>query len=541
MNSKEIAYSTEAREKMMKGIDKLANAVKVTLGPKGRNVIIDKLYSGPRSTKDGVTVARDIFLKDPFENIGAQLVKQVSLKTSEIAGDGTTTATVLAQSLMREGIKALSSGINPMDLKRGIDIAISAVIADLKVHSKPIALKDEIYQISKISANGDDEIAAIITRAFDKVGKHGMISISETNRPRTELEIVNGILINNGYLEPLFVNKENLTCEYEDAHILFYEQRLSTREGMEPILGYAYGNLKTPLLIVADDVLGEALSMQINNVIQKRYHSCSIKAPSYHHYRMEILDDMCILTGGNLVPISSGDQLKNNIKKEIFGRAGKIIISKDKTLILDGKGDPELISKRKILLENKLKELDSNYNIDKEYRQHIYNRLQNFAGVAVIYVGGTTDVEMKERYDRYDDSLNATRAALEEGILPGGGIALFKSAQILNNLSNDNSDIDAGIKIVKRALSAPLLQIAYNAGKTGVENNLNNTDYNFGYDAQKDIYIDMIDQGIVDPTKVVRCALEDAASVAGILITTESIITNDEEISKPALPSLPSF
>lgn len=539
MSAKDIQYSDDARNKMMEGVNKLANAVKVTLGPKGRNVIIDRPYSGPRSTKDGVTVAREIFLQDRCENVGAQFMKQVAMKTFDLAGDGTTTSTVLAQAIMKEGNKAIGRGINPMDLKRGIDLAVTAVVSDLKQHSRPINGSEDIMRVALISANGDKEIAKNITEAFEKQGVDGFVNIIEGRKLTTELDFVTGIKFDGGYVSPYFVNKDNNTWEYEDCHIFYYEKKFQKAEGLEPLLAEAF-KLGRPLLVIADDVVGGAVALQIANHQQKRFSSCSVKAPSFHEHRTLLLKDMITITGGELIGIAEGKALPNHIKPSIFGRAKKVIVSKDHTLIIDGDGDKNKIEARKIMLENLLKEANNSQDDQKEHIAQLKERLTYFKGMAVIRVGGTTELEMKERYDFYDDALCATKAAIAEGILPGGGIALLKSISVLDDLRGENEDVNAGIRIIRDSLSAPCAQIAANAGIVGVSEAIRantTSDYNYGYDAQKDVYGDMMEMGIIDPTKVIRSALEDAASVAGIMITTEAMITDMMDNDAPKIPS----
>jgi len=531
MSAKDIFYSTEARDKMMIGVDKLANAVKVTLGPKGRNVVLDKLYSGPRSTKDGVSVAREIFLSDRFENVGAQLLKQVALKSMDLAGDGTTTSTVLAQAIMKAGLKAVTEGANPMDLKRGIDLAVAAVVEDLKKHSKPLETSEEIMQIATISANSDSEIGKFITDAYEAMGREGQVSIVEGRKLTTDLEIVTGITFDSGYVEPYFINNfQKNTCEFNDALIFFYEKDLTQAAQIDEVLKLAF-SMGKPMLVIANDVKGSAVSLLVANTRNKVYASCAVKAPAYDKYRTELMSDMALLTGANFLPSAAGTRLDKHINPQLFGTADKVIVSNDKTIIIGGHGNEYKIAEKKQSLLKILKELDNSHDIDPNYRSHIVQRLRNFNGTAVIRVGGNTDVEMKERYDRFDDALHATKAALSEGILPGGGTALVKGMTILNNLNSVNLDVKKGITIVLNALSSPFLQIASNAGITFIDEDIKDIkiNYNFGYDAQNGVYGDMLEMGIVDPTKVVRVALEGAASVAGIMLTTEAIVTYAEQ------------
>lgn len=539
MNAKDIQYSDDARNKMMEGVNKLANAVKVTLGPKGRNVIIDKPYSGPRSTKDGVTVAREVFLQDRCENVGAQFMKQVAMKTFDMAGDGTTTSTVLAQAIMKEGNKAIGRGINPMDLKRGIDIAVAAVVDDIKQHSRPIEGPEDIMHVALISANGDEEVAKNITEAFKRQGTDGFVNIVESKKVKTELDFVTGIKFEGGYVSPYFVNNNNNTWEYEDCHIFYYEKKFIKADGLEPLLAEAF-KLGRPLLVIADDVIGGAVALQIANHQQKRFSSCSVKAPSFHEHRTLLLKDMITITGGDLVGAAEGKALLNHIKPAIFGKAKKVIVSKDHTIIIEGSGDQDKIDARKLMLENLLKEAYDSHDDQREYIAQLKERLTYFKGMAVIRVGGTTELEMKERYDFYDDALCATKAAIAEGILPGGGIALLRSRAVLKEIKHENPDVMAGINIIQDALLAPCMQIADNAGvdaKDIVRLLLDKPDYNYGYDALNGVYKEMMEAGIIDPTKVVRCALEDAASIAGIMITTEAMITDMVQDNAPQLPS----
>ena len=533
MNSKEIIYAEDARQRIMEGIDKLANAVKVTLGPKGRNVIIDKYYSGPRSTKDGVTVAKEIFLPNRFENIGAQLVKQVAMKAMDLAGDGTTTATVLAQAIVKEGLKSIGNGVNPMDLKRGIDIAVGAVIQDLKNHSKPIVDDEEIFQIATISANGDKDIGRNITEAFSKTGRDGLVTVMEGKKLTTELEVVNGISFDNGYLSPYFAKganfaeSQNMECVLDDPIIFFYEQEFKQDRKIEKLLITAH-EMRRPLLVIAHDVVGGALALMIANVNSKRYQSCAVRAPSFGDYRTNLFEDMAILTGGKLIAIAEGNQLDKHLAPSVFGKAKKAIITRDRTLIVDGEGDPALIEERIKFVQKNMEEASNDPTVSEEYKAHLRERLANLKGMAVIRVGGSTNIEMKERYDRYDDALHATKAAIDEGILPGGGIALLKSAAILSDLKDENEDVLNGIRIVQKALAYPCTQIAANAAVNGVVEKIVDKDYAFGFDAQKKLYGNMFEMGIIDPTKVVRSALEGAASIASIMLTTEAVITDLE-------------
>jgi chaperonin GroEL len=522
---KDILFSNEVRNKMMDGVNKLANAVKVTLGPKGRNVFIDKIYTEPRWTKDGVTVARNIFLTDRFENVGCSGVRQAALKTSDLAGDGTTTSTVIAQAILREGIKAVAMGINPMDIKRGIDLAVEAVVSDLESHSRPIIDSSDIMKVATISANGDKFIGEMLTKAFTEVGHDGFVNVIEGKHTVTDIEIVNGISFANGYLSPSFVNKENHTCEFENPSIFLYEQNISNADKMKLILKKAYP-LGRPLLILADDVFGGAIAVQNLNISQDCFKSCSVKAPSFHTNRTEILEDIALITGATLIKSDQGKVLEKNLDQDIFGSSAKVIISKDRTIIIGGHGDAVEIEAKGIALKQLLKQLETAHDVSPDYLNHIRDRVMNFKSTALIRVGGTTEAEMKERYDRFDDALNATKAAIAEGVLPGGGIALLRSISCLDKLQPLNDDIEAGIRIIRKALLAPCAQIAENAGKRGVVEVLTEGGYyDWGYDAQRDLYCDMMVEGIIDPTKVVRTALQDAASVAGLMLTTEAGIT----------------
>lgn len=523
---KDVIYGDEARDKLMKGVDKLANAVKVTLGPKGRNVTLDKIYSAPHTTKDGVTVARNIALLDRFENIGCNRTREATLKVSETAGDGTTTSTVLVQAIMREGIKAVGMGINPMDLKRGIDMAVEAVVEDLKLHSTPIQSEKDIYKVALISANGDKGIAELLTQSFTDVGYDGFVNVIEGKHTNTTLDIVNGISFDNGYLSPSFVNRDNHTCEFENVSIFVYGQSLVQAHKMKMLLESAL-TLSRPLLIIADDVHGGAMAVQNLNISNNMFKSCSVKAPSFHTNRMELLEDIALITGAQLIKIEEGKVLEKNLDPIIFGHADKVIVTKDKTTIIGGHGNIDAIIKK----GNELKTLNDclmdALEPDQNYISHIRARVANFKSTALIRVGAHTEASMKERYDRFDDALHAIRASVAEGILPGGGTALLKSRVVLDGLecNENNPDIQAGIRIIRNALFAPCTQIAENAGVKGVAERLMITDYNYGYNAQKGTYCDMIEEGILDPTKVVRIALESAASVACLMLTTEVLVS----------------
>ena len=546
MSAKDILYSTEAREKVMIGVDKLANIVKVTLGPKGRNVIIDKLYSGPRSTKDGVTVAKEVTLKDRYENVGAQLVKQVAIKSGELAGDGTTTSTVLAQAIMREGQKAIASGVNPMDLKRGIEMAAAGVVAHLKLNSKPVESSEQIRQIATISANGDTDIGDMITNAFDQVGRNGQVNIMEGRKLVTELEVMTGLNVNAGYALNYFINNpDKSTCELNDCFVLFSEAKFLKEDQIRPLIEYGF-TVGHPLLIVANDVDGAAVSLMVHNKNKGVYQSCAIRIPYHQKYTPILLEDMSIICGGKYMSKADGDILAKHIptpkeiasgaRTPVFGKAMKVIVGHDKATIINGGGDPELVALHKESIKQVLKDLDDSHTVDEEYRKHLVERLSLFDGIAVIRIGGTTELEMKERYDRYDDSLCATRAAIQEGVLPGGGVALVRATSILDTMHSSNEDIQTGIKIMRKALLAPFIQIAANAGVSLTEKDIESGNYNHGYNAQNDSYGDMIKLGIIDPTKVVRIAIENAASVAGMILTTEGLITFAEDVNLPNGP-----
>ena len=536
MPAKEVRFSTEARERMLAGVDILANAVKVTLGPKGRNVILEKSFGAPRMTKDGVTVAKEIELSDRFENMGAQMVREVASKTNDVAGDGTTTATVLAQSIVREGAKAVAAGMNPMDLKRGIDLAVEAVVKDLEKRSRKISSSGEIAQVGTISANGDREVGDMLARAMDKVGKEGVITVEEAKGLETELEVVEGMQFDRGYLSPYFItDSEKMVCEMEDAYILLNEGKLSNLQALLPVLETVVQSNK-PLLIVAEDVEGEALATLVVNKLRGGLKVAAVKAPGFGDRRKAMLEDMAILTGGQVVSEDLGIKLET-VGIDMLGRAKKVVIEKENTTIVSGAGKKADIEARCSQIRRQIEETSSDYD-----REKLQERLAKLAGgVAVIKVGGATEVEVKERKDRVDDAMHATRAAVEEGVLPGGGAALLHAARVLDGLKAANHDQKAGIDIVRRALQVPVRQIAQNAGVDGavVAGKLAEAkDPNWGYDAQDGVYGDMVKAGIIDPTKVVRTALQDAASVAGLLITTEAMVA--EKPQKKAAPSMPS-
>jgi chaperonin GroEL len=534
MAAKEVRFAGDARDKMLRGVDILANAVKVTLGPKGRNVVIEKSFGAPRITKDGVTVAKEIELEDKFENMGAQMVREVASKTNDLAGDGTTTATVLAQAIVKEGAKAVAAGMNPMDLKRGIDLAVAEALKDLTGRSKKISTSDEVAQVGTISANGEREIGAMIANAMQKVGNEGVITVEEAKTAETELEVVEGMQFDRGYLSPYFVtNAEKMVAELEDPFLLIHEKKLSNLQAMLPVLE-AVVQSQRPLVIVAEDVEGEALATLVVNKLRGGLKVAAVKAPGFGDRRKAMLEDIAILTGGQVISEDLGIKLEN-VTLQMLGRAKKVAITKENTTIVDGAGQKSEIEGRVAQIKAQIEETTSDYD-----REKLQERLAKLAGgVAVIRVGGATEVEVKERKDRVDDALNATRAAVEEGIVPGGGTALLRAKKAVEKLSSDNPDIAAGIKIVLRALEAPARQIAENAGVEGsvaVGKVLESSD-NIGFDAQTEKYVDMVAAGIIDPTKVVRTALQDAASVAGLLVTTEAMVAElPKDKPAPAMP-----
>ena len=535
MAAKDVRFSADGRERMLRGVDILANAVKVTLGPKGRNVILDKSFGAPRITKDGVTVAKEIELQDKFENMGAQMVREVASKTNDVAGDGTTTATVLAQTIVKEGAKYVASGMNPMDLKRGVDLAVNEVVKDLRSRSKKIASSEEIAQVGTISANGDRSIGQMIAEAMKKVGNEGVITVEEARSLETELEVVEGMQFDRGYLSPYFVtNPDKMVAELEDPYILIHEKKLSSLQGMLPVLESVVQSSR-PLLIIAEDVEGEALATLVVNKLRGGLKVAAVKAPGFGDRRKAMLEDLAIVTGGQVVSEDIGMKLEN-VKLDMLGTAKRVRISKDETTIIDGAGAKEAIQARVAQIKGQIEETTSDYD-----REKLQERLAKLVGgVAVIRVGGATEVEVKEKKDRVDDALNATRAAVEEGIVPGGGVALLRAKAAAETLQSDNSEIRAGIRIVLRALEAPLRQIAENSGVEGsivVGKVLEGNDYSFGFDAQTEEYKDLVKSGIIDPTKVVRTALQDAASVAGLLITTEAMVA--ELPKKEATPAMP--
>ncbi len=536
MAAKDVRFSADARERMLRGVDVLANAVKVTLGPKGRNVVIDRSFGAPRITKDGVTVAKEIELEDKFENMGAQMVREVASKTNDLAGDGTTTATVLAQAIVKEGAKAVAAGMNPMDLKRGIDLAVAQVIETLKAQSKKIKSSEEVAQVGTISANGEVEIGQMIANAMQKVGNEGVITVEEAKTAETELEVVEGMQFDRGYLSPYFItNAEKMIADLEDPYILIHEKKLGSLQALLPVLEAVVQSSK-PLLIIAEDVEGEALATLVVNKLRGGLKVAAVKAPGFGDRRKAMLEDIAVLTGGTVVSEDVGIKLEN-VTLQMLGRAKKVTIEKEKTTVVDGAGAKKDIEGRVGQIKAQIEETTSDYD-----REKLQERLAKLAGgVAVIRVGGATEVEVKERKDRVDDALNATRAAVEEGIVPGGGVALLRAKNSIHKLENDNADIKAGFAIVLKALEAPIRQIVENAGVEGsivvgkIGENKSDT---FGFNAQTEEYVDMIKAGIVDPTKVVRTALQDAASVASLLITTEAMVADapKKESAAPAMP-----
>ena len=523
MSAKDIQFGTDARAKMLRGVEILAKTVKVTLGPKGRNVILDKSYGAPKITKDGVSVAKEVELEDKFENMGAQLVKEVAQKTADKAGDGTTTATVLAEAIIKEGCKAVAAGMNPMDLKRGIDMAVEAVIKDVKSRSKEIKTSEEIAQVGTISANGDRSIGEYLARAMEKVGNEGVITVEDAKGLETELDVVEGMQFDRGYLSPYFVtNPEKMTCEFENPYILLYEQKLSNLQPLIPVLE-AVVQSGRPLLIVSEDVEGEALATLVVNRLRGGLKVCAVKAPGFGDRRKAMLQDIAILTGGQVVSEDLGMKLEN-ITLDMLGSAKRVEMTKDDTTIIDGIGDKELISARTAQIRKEIEETTSDYD-----REKLQERLAKLSGgVAVIKVGGASEVEVKEKKDRIDDALHATRAAVKEGVVAGGGCALLYAGRVLDELKPENQDQKVGIDIIRKATQAPIRQIVENAGLDGAVvagKLLESKDANYGFNAQSGEYTDMIKEGIIDPTEVVRTALQDAASVGGLLITTEAMVT----------------
>jgi chaperonin GroEL len=535
MAAKIVKFSAEARDKMFRGVDILANAVKVTLGPKGRNVVLEKSFGAPRITKDGVTVAKEIELEDKFENMGAQMVREVAQKTNDKAGDGTTTATVLAQAIIKEGAKSVAAGMNPMDLKRGIDLAVAAVIKDIEKRAKKVGSSAEVAQIGTISSNGDKKVGKMIADAMQKVGNEGVITVEETKSLDTEVEIVEGMQFDRGYLSPYFVtNAEKMVADLEDAYILLHEKKLSALQAMLPVLETVVQSGK-PLLIISEDVEGEALATLVVNKLRGGLKVAAVKAPGFGDRRKAMLEDIAVLTGGQLISEDLGIKLEN-VTAAMLGKAKKVIIDKEKTTIVDGAGKKKDIEARVGQIKSLIEETTSDYD-----REKLQERLAKLAGgVAVIRVGGATEIEVKEKKDRVEDALNATRAAVEEGIVPGGGVALLRAKKAVGKITNDNHDVQAGINIVLKSLEAPIRQIAENAGVEGsivVGKIMENKSETFGYDAQNEDYVDMVEKGIIDPAKVVRTALQDAASVSSLLITTEASIADAPRDKAP--PPMP--
>ncbi|MGV6874489.1 chaperonin GroEL [Pseudochelatococcus sp. B33] len=534
MAPKDVKFSADARERLLRGVDTLANAVKVTLGPKGRNVVIEKSFGAPRITKDGVTVAKEIELEDKFENLGAQLVREVASKTNDQAGDGTTTATVLAQAIVREGSKAVAAGLNPQDLKRGIDLAVDAAVKDIKARAKKLANSQEVAQVGTISANSEAEIGKLIAEAVERVGNEGVITVEEAKSFETELDVVEGLQFDRGYLSPYFItNAEKLIVDFEDPFILIHEKKLSSLQPLLPVLE-AIVQTGKPLLIIAEDVEGEALATLVVNKLRGGLKVAAVKAPGFGDRRKAILEDIAIVTGGQTISEDLGIKLENVTLAQL-GRAKRVRIEKEATTIIDGSGAKEDIDGRVAQIKAQIEETTSDYD-----REKLQERLAKLAGgVAVIRVGGGSEVEVKERKDRVDDALNATRAAIEEGIVPGGGVALLRAKAAVEQLATENPDIKAGIEIVLKALESPVRQIAANAGVEGaivVGKILDSDSQTYGFDAQTEEFVDLIEAGIVDPAKVVRTALQDAASVAGLIVTTEALVAELPK-EKPALPA----
>jgi chaperonin GroEL len=536
MAAKDVKFSSDARDRMLRGVDILANAVKVTLGPKGRNVVLEKSFGAPRITKDGVTVAKEIELADKFENMGAQMVREVASKASDVAGDGTTTATVLAQAIVREGAKAVAAGMNPMDLKRGIDLAVAEAVKDIQARAKKVASSEEIAQVGTISANGDASIGEMIAQAMQKVGNEGVITVEEAKTAETELDVVEGMQFDRGYLSPYFItNAEKMIAELEDPYILIHEKKLSSLQALLPILEAVVQTSK-PLLIVAEDIEGEALATLVVNKLRGGLKIAAVKAPGFGDRRKAMLEDIAILTAGQTISEDLGIKLEN-VTLDMLGRAKRIRIDKESTTIIDGAGSTQDIEARVAQIKAQIEETTSDYD-----REKLQERLAKLAGgVAVIRVGGSTEIEVKEKKDRVDDAMHATRAAVEEGIVPGGGTALLRAKAAVAKLNSDNPDVKSGIKIVLRALEAPIRQIAENAGVEGStvvgKINDNTSSDTFGFNAQTEEFVDLLQAGIVDPAKVVRTALQNAASVAGLLVTTEAMVAEaPKKESAPAMP-----
>jgi len=537
MAAKEVKFSVDARDRMLRGIDILANAVRVTLGPKGRNVVLDKSFGAPRITKDGVTVAKEIELEDKFENMGAQMVREVASKTSDQAGDGTTTATVLAHAIVKEGTKGVAAGMNPMDLRRGVDLAVNAIVEDLKKHSKAVTSNEEIAQVGTISANGDSEIGRFIADAMKKVGNEGVITVEEAKSLETELEVVEGMQFDRGYISPYFItNADKMRAEMEDPYLLVYEKKLSALNELLPLLESVVQAGK-PLLIIAEDVEGEALATLVVNKLRGGLKVAAVKAPGFGDRRKAMLQDIAILTGGTAISEDLGIKLEN-VTLNMLGRAKKVMIDKENTTIVSGAGKKKDIEGRVAQIKAQIEETTSDYD-----REKLQERLAKLAGgVAVIRVGGATEVEVKERKDRVDDAMHATRAAVEEGILPGGGVALLRAVESLKRVRTTNEDQKHGIEIVKKAITWPARQIAINSGEDGsvvVGKILENDTYAYGFDAQTGEFGNLVTKGIIDPTKVVRIALQDGASIAGLLITTEAMVAEKPKKETP-MPGMPS-
>ncbi|MGB0551325.1 MAG: chaperonin GroEL [Alphaproteobacteria bacterium] len=536
MAAKDVKFDTDARDRMLKGVNVLADAVKVTLGPKGRNVVLDKSFGAPRITKDGVTVAKEIELADKFENMGAQMIREVASKTNDVAGDGTTTATVLAQAIVREGVKAVAAGMNPMDLRRGVDLAVAAVVADIQKRAKKVSSNEEIAQVGTISANGDKEIGDFLARAMEKVGNEGVITVEEAKSLDTELDVVEGMQFDRGYLSPYFItNPEKMIAELEDPYILIHESKLSGLQPMLPLLE-AVVQSGRPLLVLAEDVEGEALATLVVNRLRGGLKVAAVKAPGFGDRRKAMLQDIAVLTGGQVVSEDLGIKLEN-VTIDMLGRAKRVSIDKDNTTVIDGAGKKKDIDGRVSQIRAQIEETSSDYD-----REKLQERLAKLAGgVAVIRVGGATEVEVKERKDRVEDAMNSTRAAVEEGIVPGGATALLKAVKALDKVQPENPDQKTGVEIVRRAIIVPCKQIAANAGADGsiiAGKLMESNDKNLGYDAQSGKFVDMIKSGIIDPAKVVRTALQDAASVAGLLITTEAMVAELPD-DKPSMPAMP--
>src|SRR5438105_5194655 len=537
MAAKDVKFGSDAREKLLRGVDILADAVRITLGPKGRNVVIEKSFGAPRTTKDGVTVAKEIELHDKFENMGAQMVREVAQKTNDTAGDGTTTATILAHAIVREGGKAVAAGMNPMDLKRGIDIAVAAVVKDIEKRAKKVGSSAEVAQVGTLAANGDSKVGKMIAEAMQKVGNEGVITVEEAKALETEVEIVEGMQFDRGYLSPYFItNAEKMVAELEDAFVLLHEKKLSGLQAMLPVLE-AVVQAGKPLVIVAEDGEGEALATLVVNKLRGGLKVAAVKAPGFGDRRKAMLEDIAVLTGGQLISEDLGIKLEG-VTVAMLGRAKKVVIEKEKTTIVDGAGKKKDIEARVGQIKQQIEETTSDYD-----REKLQERLAKLAGgVAVIRVGGSTEIEVKEKKDRVEDALNATRAAVEEGIVPGGGVALLRAKKAIGRITNDNADVQAGINIVLKALESPVRQIAENSGVEGsivVGKILENKSETYGFDAQNEEYVDLVEAGIIDPAKVVRAALQDAASVAGLLITTEAMVAEMPKEKPSGAPGMP--